>query len=163
MTVEAFGEFPSKHPIVVIVKHYQFPLRDTAQEGFHILRGPVIAVVDEEPSHLQPHRIGVRSAEGFTERLAHTCKRFRIPRRGIHFVEGIQSPYVVRSEESFGFFHAGFLDFGIKGIGRRKEPAAIWVAEISPVAHFTYLSLRMHILENGGNTSAECVQYRLHR
>ena len=79
VSVEPVGKFPSEHPVVMIVEHYHLAPGYASEVGFHVLRGPVLTVVDEEPSHLKPYGVGICGFQRLPEGLAHRCQRFRIP------------------------------------------------------------------------------------
>ena len=115
--VEPVSEFPTQDPVVVVIQHYHFPPRDASQEGFHILRGPMLAVVDQEPSHLHPYCLGICGLQGIVEGRSHSCERGRVPARGIHFVEGVKPVEMVRAEQGGLLFYVGLLYFCVESVG----------------------------------------------
>ena len=160
--MEFFGLLPDLCEFAEVIQHQQPVLRHGAEEGADVLRGPVRRIGIEEPTHLEPHRLGIDLRHRLVDVARHSGERFRIPRRGVDLVERIGAVDMARAEQTGLFGEELPLDDREKRVHRVEETAPVSIVEAAPVAHACDPGIGMESFELLRNVSREGRQHGFH-
>ena len=125
---------PHLFELAVVVEHSHLALRHTGEHGTGALGGVVLALVVEEPAHLQPFGLGVHRFEAFVDVFRYLVEVLGLKTRRVHLVEWVNAINVVGAEEFGLLFNEEFLNFGIERILAVEEEGAVLWLELVPSA-----------------------------
>ena len=98
LVVEAVVLAPHLLVLAVVVEHRHLALRHAGEHGAGALAGVVLALVIEEPGHLQPLGLRVDGREAFIDVLGDRVEVVGLKTGGIHLVERVDAVDVVGAE-----------------------------------------------------------------
>ena len=162
LTVELIVHTPHLHTLAEVVEHRHLALWQGGEHGFGHIFGPLVALIVEEPAHLQPFRFLV---DGF-QRLIHMAREAAdvatIVTWSLHFVEKVDAIDVVGAKEASLLLQEFALDFRIQWVFGVEEIGLVILPEAVPRVETLDVGFRKKFGELLGHMAGESRKHRAH-
>ena len=160
---ELLGALPHLLPFAVVVEHQLALRREGGQVGLHAVVQPVLALVVEEPAHLQPGGLRISLFKRFIDLAAHAAQILGFPGGRHQFVEDVDSVDMVGAVD-FGLQGDELLlDLGVEVAHRIEETAGILILIAGPGLQLRDGGIRADAFQFARHVTGEGGQHRSHR
>ena len=125
---------PHLFVLAVIVQHRHLSLGHARHHGTCAFSCIVLALVIEEPRHLQPLGIRVDCSQALIDVLRHLVQVVGLKAGWIYLIERVDTVDVVSSEQAYLFLKEHALDAAVQRVLTVEEVGAILLVKTCPIA-----------------------------
>ena len=148
--------------LAVVVKHRHLALRHASEHGAGALTGVILALVVEEPSHLQPLGLGVHGCEALIDVLCHLIEVVGLKTGRVHLVKRINAIDVVGAKQTCLLLEEHALDAAIERVLTIQEIGAVLILKASPSTEGLYVCLGEQVPQCARHMSCKSRQHGAH-
>ena len=148
--------------LAVVVQHGHLALGHTREHGAGALLGVVLALVIEEPGHLQPLGLGVHGGQALIDVLRDLVQVLGLEAGWIHLVKRVDAVDVVGAEQPCLFLEEQTLDAAVQRVLAVEKVRAVLLIKARPTSQGLDVRLGEQVPQRPGNVPRKGRQHGTH-